>query len=147
MRCLKILYWANLIRRVEQDYWARVEQDSWAKRVEQDFQLCRICNPTPLSMSIWDAGKWRNRSATPRTGQPAVSPGQRPGYVGNTHKRPERAKALLCDNNAFALTGRTTSILCTRGAAPGWLLTAHSGRLMQKLKAPHTIWSTFGLEI
>ena len=32
----------------------------------------------------------------PEQGQPAVSPGQRPGYAGNTHKRPEWAKALSC---------------------------------------------------
>jgi len=64
----------------------------------------------------------------PRKGQPAVSPGQRPGYVGNTHKRPEWAKALLPHSNAFAHSGRTSSSLCTQGAAPGCLLTAHSGR-------------------
>ena len=52
-------------------------------------------------------------------GQPAVSPGQRPGYVVNTQKRPERAKALLCGNNAFALSGRNNPTLRTQGAAPG----------------------------
>jgi hypothetical protein len=61
----------------------------------------RIANPAQQETSGYKTTAL-NRYAL--KGQPAVSPGQRPGYAGNTHKRPEWAKALLTHSNAFAHT-------------------------------------------
>jgi len=61
-------------------------------------------------------------------GQKAISPGQRPGGIGDD-VRPARAKALHL-NNAFALAGRGLCRLLPQGDALGLLLIAPLGRYL-----------------
>ena len=56
-------------------------------------------------------------------GLQAVSPGHRPGNVGQWNARPERAKA-----KAVALTGRICFPPHSQGAAPGYEKVALPGR-------------------
>ena len=64
--------------------------------------------------------------------QQAHSPGQRPGLISRRYRALKGQKRLYkrLNANAFALSGRTSSLPHTQGDALGYVLVAPSGRAL-----------------
>ena len=96
------------------------------------------------SRNIFDLCCWKY-PARP-VGAEALSPGHRPGYNGQSTRRPVRAKALQIAGffKAFALTGRQVCAHNNPGRCPGLRASALSGRAASGTFGPSArTWTTW----
>jgi len=66
-------------------------------------------------------------------GQQLIAQGSAPGTTIPEVKRPARAKALLSDNNAFALAGRSMLYAAYPERCPGLVASGLSGRIDSRI--------------